>query len=247
MCAVGGGPLLKLPGAPQSVGLQAAAQGLLGAVDALRPPATSAAGDVGAPPDSATGASWDRGAGAATVLRDELKRPGGYHRGRARGVIERLTGVTLGAAQESALDVWGVVYGLASGILHGRPRRRRPALHRTPARGPGTAGPAARARRPGPGAGRSDAAGRRRGGRARPLGGPARRGVLLPLRPGAGVVGRPGRARPAPAAAGPVGQRAVAGRAVPRARRRERRGGARARPPARCGGCGMRRRCRGGS
>ncbi|MFE9620412.1 hypothetical protein [Streptomyces sp. NPDC006384] len=60
-------------------------------------------------------------AGAAKVLRGELERPGGYHRGRARGVIERLTGVTLGAAQERALDVWGVVYGLASGILHGRP------------------------------------------------------------------------------------------------------------------------------
>ncbi|MEU2770682.1 MULTISPECIES: hypothetical protein [Streptomyces] len=28
--------------------------------------------------------------------------------------------MTLGAAQETALDVWGVVYGLASGILHGR-------------------------------------------------------------------------------------------------------------------------------
>ncbi|MBQ0891115.1 hypothetical protein KBZ94_40445 [Streptomyces sp. RM72] len=113
--------LLKLPGAPESVGLQAAAQDLLDAVDALRPPATGAAGDVGAPPDSAAaGGAWDRVAGAATVLRDELKRPGGYHRGRARGVIERLTGVTLGAAQEQALDVWGEVYGLASGILHGR-------------------------------------------------------------------------------------------------------------------------------
>ncbi|MFE0857287.1 hypothetical protein [Streptomyces mutabilis] len=115
--------LLKLPGAPESVGLQAAAQDLLDAVDALRPPATRATGaprDVGAPPDSAASRAWDRVAGAATVLRDELKRPGGYHRGRARGVIERLTGVTLGAAQEQALDVWGVVYGLASGILHGR-------------------------------------------------------------------------------------------------------------------------------
>ncbi|MFC8949521.1 hypothetical protein [Streptomyces rochei] len=116
--------LLKLPGAPESVGLQAAAQDLLDAVDALRPPATRATGaprDVGAPPDSAPASrAWDRVAGAATVLRDELKRPGGYHRGRARGVIERLTGVTLGAAQEQALDVWGEVYGLASGILHGR-------------------------------------------------------------------------------------------------------------------------------
>nr|WP_181411994.1 hypothetical protein [Streptomyces sp. F12] len=113
--------LLKLPGAPESVGLQAAAQDLLDAVDALRPPATSATADPGTPPDSAAVESaWDRVAGAATVLRGELERPGGYHRGRARGVIERLTGVPLGAAQEQALDVWGVVYGLASGILHGR-------------------------------------------------------------------------------------------------------------------------------
>lgn len=114
--------LLKLPGALESVGLQAAAQDLLDAVDALRPPATNATGnDSDAPPDSeVVGPAWDRVTGAATVLRGELERPGGYHRGRARGVIERLTGVTLGAAQEMALDVWGVVYGLASGILHGR-------------------------------------------------------------------------------------------------------------------------------
>ncbi len=114
--------LLKLPGAPESVGLKAAAQDLLDAVDAFRPPATNAAGnDFGAPPGSeVAGPAWDRVAGAAQVLRGELERPGGYHRGRARGVIERLTGVTLGAAQERALDVWGVVSGLASGIRHGR-------------------------------------------------------------------------------------------------------------------------------
>ncbi len=114
--------LLKLPGAPESVGLQAAARDLLDAVDALRPPATDADTNAGdALRDSAAGSpAWDRVAGAAKVLRGELEHPGGYHRGRARGVIERRTGVTLGAAQERALDVWGVVYGLASGILHGR-------------------------------------------------------------------------------------------------------------------------------
>ncbi|WP_232792165.1 hypothetical protein [Actinacidiphila yeochonensis] len=31
-----------------------------------------------------------------------------------------MTGVSVGGAQERALDVWGEVYGLASGILHGR-------------------------------------------------------------------------------------------------------------------------------
>ncbi|MYR76568.1 hypothetical protein YUMDRAFT_06517 [Streptomyces sp. OspMP-M45] len=112
--------LLKLPGAPESVGLQAAAQDLLAAVDAVRLPATNTAADSGAPRVPAAGPAWDRMTGAAKVLRGELKHPGGYHRGRARGVIERLRGVTLGAAQERALDVWGVVYGLASGILHGR-------------------------------------------------------------------------------------------------------------------------------
>jgi hypothetical protein len=109
--------LLKLPGAPESVGLQSAAQDLLDAVDALRLPAANGAS---AGPPAPADPAWQLLAGAAEVLRGELERPGGYHRGRARGVIERLTGVTLGAAQETALDVWGVVYGLASGILHGR-------------------------------------------------------------------------------------------------------------------------------
>lgn len=45
--------LLKLPGAPESVGLQAAAQDLLDAVDALRPPATGAADNSSAPPGPA--------------------------------------------------------------------------------------------------------------------------------------------------------------------------------------------------
>ncbi|MFC8704902.1 hypothetical protein ACFUIV_22325 [Streptomyces anulatus] len=138
--------LLGLPGAPQSVGLQAAAQDLVAALDTIgTPPAAGAgspqktaegtagqqapAGGAVAAGDASgdrrglpggAGTRWERVTAAAEVLRGELERPGGYHRGRARGVIEQLTGVTLGAAQEQALDVWGVVYGLASGILHGR-------------------------------------------------------------------------------------------------------------------------------
>ncbi|MFI1312508.1 hypothetical protein ACH4TS_20540 [Streptomyces albidoflavus] len=232
------------------MGLQAAAQGLLGAVDALRPPATSAAGDVGAPPDSATGASWDRGAGAATVLRDELKRPGGYHRGRARGVIERLTGVTLGAAQESALDVWGVVYGLASGILHGRTagpddavllytellHAARELLVPLPERAARVLELAALTQ---PGAGEAAELARWVDPRAEAYffrSGPApvwwavlaehAPHLLLPDRSASG------RWPAAPFLAHVAGNGG---------------GGARARPPARCGGCGMRRRCRGGS
>ncbi|TLQ39191.1 hypothetical protein FEF34_37965 [Streptomyces marianii] len=56
---------------------------------------------------------------AAEVLRGQLARPGGYHRGRAVGIAERLMGVKLGVAQETALDVWGAVYGTTSGTLHG--------------------------------------------------------------------------------------------------------------------------------
>lgn len=56
---------------------------------------------------------------AAGVLRGQLVRPGGLHRGRAAGIAERLMGVKLGAAQEEALGVWGEVYGKTSGTLHG--------------------------------------------------------------------------------------------------------------------------------
>ncbi len=138
--------LLGLPGAPRSVGLQAAAQDLVAALDAVGTPPAAGSGSIGETAEGAAvqqtpsggavaagdgsgdplgvpggaGARWERVMWAAEVVRGELERPGGYHRGRARGVIERLTGVTLGAAQEQALDVWGVVYGLASGILHGR-------------------------------------------------------------------------------------------------------------------------------
>ncbi|MGW0868205.1 hypothetical protein [Streptomyces sp. NPDC002611] len=158
--------LLGLPGAPVTVGLKPAAEGLLAAVDAAAPPAAevsgpdgpaddtplaakaspaaepaaiadcaepaadghAGAGPAGAPdivadtPQGPTGEAlaWERVRSAAEVLRGELNRPGRYHQARARGIVERLMGVELGAAQERALDVWGTVYGVASGILHGR-------------------------------------------------------------------------------------------------------------------------------
>ncbi|WP_331730248.1 hypothetical protein [Streptomyces sp. NBC_01174] len=112
--------LLSLPGAPaRGMGLKAAAIGLLDAHDAL-PPSIRPTGAV--PPSSppaADPAAWDRVDAAAETLRGELARPGGYHRGRAAGIAERLMGVRLGAAQEEALDVWGEVYGKTSGTLHG--------------------------------------------------------------------------------------------------------------------------------
>ncbi|MEU9348978.1 hypothetical protein AB0D74_48055 [Streptomyces sp. NPDC048278] len=125
--------LLGLPGAPVTVGLKPAAQGLLAAVDDVELPAAEvprrdvpagAAGDAagglsGASAGSAGASAWERVTEAADVLRGELGRPGRYHQARARGVVERLRGVELGAAQERALDVWGTVYGVASGILHG--------------------------------------------------------------------------------------------------------------------------------
>ncbi|MFE1189907.1 hypothetical protein [[Kitasatospora] papulosa] len=111
--------LLNLPGAPKARGLQDAAKDLLAAVDAFGPPPTESAAQPGRR-GPAVGPKWEPVAEAAEVLREELVHRGGYHIRRARGVIERLNGVTLGAAQETALDVWGVVYGLASGILHGR-------------------------------------------------------------------------------------------------------------------------------
>ncbi|WP_020684239.1 hypothetical protein [Streptomyces prunicolor] len=142
--------LLGLPGAPVTVGLKAAAEGVLAAVDAVAPPAAEVSGPdgpAGAAPSAGeaspsdgpaveagtadahdaaggalagAGAVWERVTAAADVLRDELSRPGRYHQARARGIVERLMGVELGAAQETALDVWGTVYSVASGILHGR-------------------------------------------------------------------------------------------------------------------------------
>ncbi|MEU6673780.1 hypothetical protein [Streptomyces sp. NPDC046925] len=138
--------LLGLPGAPVTVGLKPAAQGLLAAVDAAAPPTADASEPHGptmptgpapsageaSPSDRSTaeagpvgdtagvGAAWARVTAAADVLRAELNRPGRYHQARAQGIVERLMGVELGAAQETALDVWGTVYAVASGILHGR-------------------------------------------------------------------------------------------------------------------------------
>lgn len=57
---------------------------------------------------------------AAEVLREELGRPGGYHRRRARGVIERPTGLTLGGGAGDGAGAVGAIYGMASGVLHGR-------------------------------------------------------------------------------------------------------------------------------
>ncbi|MFI1530665.1 hypothetical protein [Streptomyces griseus] len=121
------------------MGLRPAAQGLLAAVDAFAAPAEKASGSGGpsagagltrpgaadeVPPGPPAGTRpWEGAAAAAGVLRDELSRPGRYHQARARGVVERLMGVELGAAQETALDVWGAVYGAASEILHGRAAR----------------------------------------------------------------------------------------------------------------------------
>ncbi|MFF8994498.1 hypothetical protein ACF09H_32160 [Streptomyces sp. NPDC014983] len=135
--------LLSLPGAPDTVGLKAAAKDLLAAVDALpAPPAAAspadgtAAGGLpgGAPaPQEAAATAPSPGASAAAppagalsrvreaaeVLRGQLVRPGGFHRARAAGIAERLMGVALGGYHERALDGWGEVYGRTSGTLHG--------------------------------------------------------------------------------------------------------------------------------
>ncbi|MFH9861333.1 hypothetical protein [Streptomyces sp. NPDC017202] len=103
------------------------------------PPALTSAGAAGVEE------VWERVRAAAEALREKLARPGGYHRGRAAVVAERLMGVKLGAAQEEALGVWGELYGKTSGTLHGAaggraaractPRSSR-AVRRTPAAGP---------------------------------------------------------------------------------------------------------------
>ncbi|MGW2722412.1 hypothetical protein [Streptomyces sp. NPDC001492] len=111
---------LLAPGTPGAVGLKDAAKDLLIAVDALpRTPADTARLADAAVAEAEAGV-WERMREAAAVLRGEVESPGGFHRARAAGVFERLTGVTLGAAQETALDVWSRIYGAASGILHGR-------------------------------------------------------------------------------------------------------------------------------
>ncbi|MEV6426006.1 hypothetical protein [Streptomyces sp. NPDC051662] len=93
-------------------------------------PRTSAPDPAGAEAgagDAAAGAAvagWLRVREAAVALRGEVRRPGGSHRRRARGIAERgmaqrRTGPPLGAIQDKALDVWPELYSLASGTLHG--------------------------------------------------------------------------------------------------------------------------------
>ncbi|MGW0827365.1 hypothetical protein [Streptomyces sp. NPDC002845] len=110
--------LLSLSDAPVVVGLKSAARELLDAVDACSP-AADAAPVEGLSAEASASEAWERVVEAAEVLRGELGRPGGYHRGRARGIAERLMGVMLGSEQEVALEVWGRVYGATSGTLHG--------------------------------------------------------------------------------------------------------------------------------
>ncbi len=111
---------LLAPGTPGAVGLKDAAKDLLIAVDALPRPPAGTARLADAVVAEAEAGVWERMREAAAVLRGEVESPGGFHRARAAGVFERLTGVTPGAAQETALDVWSRIYGAASSILHGR-------------------------------------------------------------------------------------------------------------------------------
>ncbi|MFI6283023.1 hypothetical protein [Streptomyces sp. NPDC050988] len=117
--------LLSLPGSQGTRtprGLQSAGRDLLTALDAYRPADEPAAGEGRRKrPSRDPQAALRRVREAAEALRAELERPGGYHRRRAMGVAERLMGQRLGAAQESALDAWGELYGGASGVLHGGP------------------------------------------------------------------------------------------------------------------------------
>lgn len=126
--------LLSLPGSQGTRtprGLQSAGRDLLTAVDAYRPADEPAAGESRRKrPSRDPQAALRRVREAAEVLRAELERPGGYHRRRAMGVAERLMGQRLGAAQESALDAWGELYGGASGVLHGGPSSQARARYR---------------------------------------------------------------------------------------------------------------------
>ncbi|MGW7244507.1 hypothetical protein [Streptomyces sp. NPDC054804] len=128
--------LLSLPGSQSDrrrpPGLKSAARALLKAVDAYKPPGEEpAAGKGGGKRRSRDPqAALRRIREAAEVLRPELERPGGYHRRRAMGVAERLMGQRLGAAQESALDGWGELYGGTSDVLHGGPSSQARARYR---------------------------------------------------------------------------------------------------------------------
>ncbi|MYR76570.1 hypothetical protein GTW49_30770, partial [Streptomyces sp. SID4925] len=134
--------LLSLPGAPEAAGLKFAAKDLLAAVDTLpeppaaepRVPTPPAAGPGSGRPSGTATASGPAAAAAradtpaatsgalraaAEALRGQLTRPGGFHRARAVGIAERLTGVALGGYHEQALAGWGEVYAKTSGTLHG--------------------------------------------------------------------------------------------------------------------------------
>ncbi|MYX99857.1 hypothetical protein GT045_34925 [Streptomyces sp. SID486] len=129
--------LLKLPGSRKDgrepVGLQSAARALLKAVDAYQPPDEEPAAGEGRRKKRGSRdpqAALRRIREAAEGLRPELERPGGHHRRRAMGVAERLMGERLGAAQESALDAWGELYGGTSDVLHGGPSSQARARYR---------------------------------------------------------------------------------------------------------------------
>ncbi|WP_326585450.1 hypothetical protein OG889_45145 [Streptomyces sp. NBC_00481] len=118
--------LLSLPGSQGNrppPGLQSTARTLLKAVDAYQPhdEQPTAGKSKGTRRSRDPQAALRRIRQAADALRPELERPGGYHRRRAMGVAERLMGQRLGAAQESALDAWGEIYGATSNVLHGNP------------------------------------------------------------------------------------------------------------------------------
>ncbi|MDX2854431.1 hypothetical protein PV342_39695 [Streptomyces sp. PA03-3a] len=120
-------------GKVRKTGLQAAAWRLVKGVEACdrqmrrgaghrhgAEPAAAGGGEPGQAPGAVVeAAEWEEVRQAAVVVRGELTHPGGYHRRRAQGIAERLMGVVLGSLQEQALDVWGAVYGKASGTLHG--------------------------------------------------------------------------------------------------------------------------------
>ncbi|MGW2447950.1 hypothetical protein [Streptomyces sp. NPDC001675] len=128
--------LLKLPGSRsdgrEPPGLQGAARALLKAVDAYQPPGEEPVAGKGRRKRRARDpqVALRRIREAAEALRPELERPGGYHRRRAMGVAERLMGQRLGAAQESALDAWGELYGGTSDVLHGSPSNQARARYR---------------------------------------------------------------------------------------------------------------------
>ncbi|MEU9211212.1 hypothetical protein AB0D27_25535 [Streptomyces sp. NPDC048415] len=111
-----------LPGAPVTAGLKPA-------VDAYQPPTAvedfppghpsakagtpdpaNSSSNSGAAqgPSAAVHARWERVSAAAGVLRGELECPGGFHRARARGIVERLLGIPHGSAAGPGAGLQGV-------------------------------------------------------------------------------------------------------------------------------------------